>query len=197
MAAALALETVKSEDFGGIARRKNTRRLFVSPNRFEQLAVTGTWALELNSNVPSLATDDAGTTNVFGIPFPAEFSDMAVQSGSGVVDRGIRVVGLSVVYQVAVSALGGVDLTLYNQTINGSTGVVSAAAVTTTDTIDAADGSAGTEVDTHVFSVTVAARDRVFVASGTVPYAQFSATDGTSSDVNIVGAIWHVERIEE
>ena len=188
-----ALETRAAESSGAVARYKNTERVFVSPAEFGQIAVTGTWALEEASNVPSLATDDAGSTNILSIPFPVAFSDLAAESAD--VDRGVRIVGLEVIYQVAASALGAMDCTIYRNTLTAA-GVVSAAAVTDTTTWDT-DGDDGTEIDTHVVRVSIAARDRTFVDSAHWPSARLSLTDGTSSDVNIFGAVWHIERTAE
>ena len=192
-AALAALETRAAESAGSVARFKNTERVFVSPSELGQAAVTGTWALEYNTNVLSLATDDAGTTNLIDVPFPVPFSDLVSQSAD--VDRGVRIVGLEVIYQVAASALGAVSLTLYRNTVTAAA-AVSAAAVTATTTFDT-DGDAGTEIDTHVIRIAIAARDRTFVDSAHFPTAVFSATDGTSSDVNIMGAVWHIERTME
>lgn len=190
-----ALETKRSDSFGAISRNKNTERVFVGPNGFAQIAVTGTWALEANSSVPSLGTDDASTTNVFNVFCPAPFSDAEVESGSGVTDRGYRVIGYEVLYQVATSALGAFDADLYKLTLN-DTAIPTAAEVTTTLSFDTA-GDAGTEVDFHRAEVLIAERDRFFVDSGQTVFAQIEITDGTSSDVNLFGVIWHLERVEE
>lgn len=195
MAKSTALATKASQDFGPVSRRKNTQRLFITPGELEQAAVTGTWALEVNSNVTSLATDDAGTTNNINIPLPVRFSDAEIQSGSGVTDRGVKVVGLELIYEVAASALGGFDLDIWKYTVS-SVGAVTAAEVTTTLTFDTAN-DAGTEIDTHRAYATIAERDRFFIDSGTLVIGRADITDGTSSDVNIIGAIWHLEVVEE
>ena len=105
--ASTVAETRRASDFGGISRDKNTRRLFVGPSQIKTLSVTGTWALEANSNVLSFATDDVGGAGeLLMVPCPVEFSDMIVK-GSTVVDRGVRLVACEVMYQVAVSALAG------------------------------------------------------------------------------------------
>jgi hypothetical protein len=187
-------ETRRADAFGGISRDKNTRRLFVSPADFKQLAVTGTWALEANSNVVSLATDDAGTTNLLMVPFPGEYSDLIVK-GSTEVDRGLKVIALEVIYEVAVSALGDVDIFLYKTTFD-SEGAGTAALVATTTTLDGASDT-GREADQHRMTVTIAERDRFFLDGGTMIHGIFDVDDGTASDVNILGAIWHVQRVEE
>lgn len=188
-------DTKVSSDFGAASRYKNTERIFVGPEALGTDAVTGTWALEVNSNVPSLATDDASTTNNIRIPFPAPFSDAEIQSGSGVTDRGVKVIGVEVIYQVAASALGAFDLDIWKVTIS-SVGAPTAAEVTTTLSFDT-NGDDGTEVDTHRAFAEIAEVDRFFLDSGTIVFGRLDITDGTSSDVNIVGAIWHVERVEE
>lgn len=195
MAKLTALATKASQDFGGIARRKNTLRQFVAANQLGQAAVTGTWVLEVNSNVMSLATDDAGTTNDIRIPFNVTFSDAEIQSGSGVTDRGVRVIGLALLYEVAASALGAFDLDIW-KLVPDAEGNFAATEVTTTLTFDTA-GDAGTEIDQHVAYATIAERDRFFVDSGNIVEGRADITDGTSSDVNITGAIWFIERIEE
>lgn len=190
-----ALETRSTGTAGIISRVKNTSRVFVAPNLIGQTAVTGTWALETNSSVVSLGTDDAGDTNVFIIPLPVKVSDAEVQGGSGTTDRGVKVIGIEVLYQVASSALGAFDLDIYKLTIN-DTAISTAAEVTTTLSFDTS-GDAGTEVDTHRAEALIAARDRFFLDSGNQVFAQLEITDGTSSDVNIFGAIWHLEVHEE
>lgn len=190
-----SLEPAVSQDFGGIARSKNTERIFVPANLIGQAAVTGTWALENDSGVITLGTDDAGDTNVFVIPLPASFSDAALQSGSGVTDRGLKVIGVELCYQVASSALGAFDLDIYKVTIDAD-GDPAATEVVTTLSFDTS-GDDGTEVDDHRAEALIAENDRFFVDSGSVVYALAEITDGTSSDVNIFGAIWHVQRVEE
>lgn len=188
------LATKDYGDHGSIARFKNTRRVFVPANLIGQAAVTGTWALENAAGVITLGTDDAGTTNVFQIPLPHWFDDAAVQSGSNVTDRGVKVVGVELMYQVATSALGAFDLDIYKVTIDAD-GDPTAAEVTTTLSMDASADD-GTEVDDHRAEALIAANDRFFLDSGTVVYALAEITDGTSSDVNIFGAIWHLEVYE-
>ena len=195
MAKSVVIDTKASQDFGPISRRSNAVRVFVHPADIKQIAVTGTWALEEATNVPSLATDDAGTTNVFNVPLDVPFSDAEIQGGSGVTDRGYRVLGLELIYQVAASALGAFTLKIF-KLVPTAVGVVAATEITTTLVPDTA-GDAGTEVDTHRMQATIASRDRFFVDSGTVVFGQVNITDGTASDVNINGAIWHLEKVEE
>lgn len=189
------LETQAVQSSGAVSRFKNTRRVWVSPNEFQQTAVTGTWALEEASNVSSLATDDAGTSNVFLIPLNAEFSDAAIEGGGSATDRGIRVIGLELHHQVATSALGGFDLTIYSVVV-ASDGGYTATAVSDTTTWDTS-GNDGTEIDNHRTEVLIASRDRFFVDADRIVYARLELTDGTSSDVNIRGATWHLARTEE
>lgn len=195
MSKSVVIATKASQDNGAISRTKNTRRVFVPASLIGQAAVTGTWALENASGVITLGTDDAGTTNVFTIPLMHPFSDAEVQSGSGVTDRGVKVLGVELCYQVATSALGAFDLDIYKVTIDAE-GAPTATEVTTTLTPDTV-GDAGTEVDDHRMQAVIAERDRFFVDSGTVVTALAEITDGTSSDVNIFGAIWHLEIVEE
>jgi hypothetical protein len=193
MAKSVVIATKASEDLGAVSRKDNTVRVFVHPADIKQIAVTGTWALEEATNVPSLATDDAGTTNVFDIPLVVPFSDAEIQSGSGTTDRGYKVLGLELIYQVATSALGAFDLSIF-KLVPTAVGVVAATEITTTLTPDTA-GDDGTEVDTHRMQAVVAERDRLFVDSGTIIIGKVAITDGTSSDVNLNGAIWHLEKV--
>ena len=190
-----ALETQVSQSHGSVAREKNTIRVWVPASMFGQIAVTGTWALEENSDLFSLATDDAGSTNVIEIPLPMWCSDAALQSGTGVTDRGVQVIGVEVFYQVATSALGGFDLDIYRITLN-STAVPTVAEVTTTLSADTGSDD-GTEVDTHRMEALINARDRFYLDSGNQVYGQLDITDGTSSDVNLFGAMWHLKVVEE
>lgn len=188
------LETQVAQAFGGTAREKNTRRVFVGPELIRPVSVTGVWALELASGVVSLATDDVGGAGeVLAIPMPAEFSDFA-QKGDNV-DRGIKVVGVELLYTVAASALAAFDLDIHKVTFDVD-GTPTAAEVTTTLAFDTA-GDDGTEIDDHRAEAFIAARDRFFLDSGTVVYGQIVLSDGTASDVNVYGAIWHLERVEE
>lgn len=191
-----ALVSKVSSDFGGIARFKNTERVFVGPEAFSTGTVTGVWAVEVGSNVPSFATDDvggAGEILIFGCPVP--FSDAEVQSGAGNTDRGVKVVGVELLYTVAASALAGFDLDIYKVAFDAD-GDPTATEVVTTLSFDTA-GDAGTEVDDHRAEALVAENDRTFLDSGNVVYGQVVLSDGTASDVNIYGAIWHFERVEE
>lgn len=186
-------DTKVSESFGAIARHKNTERVFVHPGEFIPGAVTGTWAMEYNSNVPSLATDDAGTTNVFDIPMHAPFSDAEIQHS--VTDRGVKVAGLAIQFEVAASALGAFDLQIWKLTPTAE-GAFAAAEVPTTVSFDT-DGDDGTEIDQHWAYAAVVERDRAFMDTGAIYVGRASFTDGTASDVNILGATWHLERVEE
>lgn len=185
-------DTKVAQDSGSVARLKNTERVFVGPEALGLDAVTATWALEVNSNVPSLATDDAGTTNNIRIPFPVSFSDAEIQSGSGVTDRGVRLLGVELIYEVAASALTSFDLDIFKGTIDAE-GSVTAAEVTTTLSFDTA-GDDGTEIDQHRAFAAIGEDDRFFLDSGTIAWGRADIEDGTASDVNIIGAIWHVER---
>lgn len=190
-----ALETQAVQSSGAVSRFKNTRRVWVNPDQFQETAVTGSWALEESSNVSSLATDDAGTTNIFLVPLNAEFSDAAIEGGGVATDRGIRVMGLELHYTVAASALASIDLTIYSVVV-ASDGVYTATAVTDTTSFDTA-GDDGTETDSHRMEVFIAKADRNFMDNDRLYYARLAVTDGTSSDVNIRGATWHLERVEE
>ena len=193
--ASTVAETRRASDFGGISRNKNTRRVWVDPTEIRTLTVTGTWALEANSNVLSLATDDVGGAGeLLLIPCPVEFSDMIVR-GSTAVDRGVRIVALELIYEVAASALADIDLVIYKTTYDAE-GAGTAVAMTKTDSMDTA-GDTGREIDQHRFTATIAERDRVFFDGGTTFHGVLDVDDGTSSDGNILGAIWHIERVEE
>lgn len=193
MAKSAVIDTKASEDFGAVARRDNTIRVFVGPNELGQDAVTATWALSVSSNVPRLATIDAATTNNIRIPLHVPMNDAEVQSGSGTSDRGYRVLGLELIYEVAASALGGFDLDIWRLT-PAADGTTTAAEVTTTLVPDTV-GDTGVEIDKHRMQATIAARDRFFLDSGSIVFGRADITDGTSSDVDIIGAIWHLEKV--
>lgn len=187
-----ALETVDSQSFGGVSRVTNAKRLWVPPSHISILAVTGTWVNEANSNVASLATDDVGGDGeLIMIPCPLTASDH-ISRGSSTVDKGIRIIGLEVFYQVAVSALTDIDWFLYH-TVFSAVGAGTATAITKTDTYDTA-GDTGVEIDTHRVEILINARDRFFLTSGDVIHAVMDMQDGTASDVNIFGAYWHYEQ---
>jgi hypothetical protein len=191
-----SLETVAAGDFGGIARRKNTQRLWVPPNDIAQAAVTGTWVLE-NAAIAStmaLTTADAGSTNVFQIAFRGPFSDLAVQSGSGIVDRGARVIGIVVPYTVTNSNLAAVTLKIYQGSFT-TAGLISTAEITSTTSF--ATEATGLTQTTHLAKAIISASNRVFVQSGAPCYAQLTMDDGTASDVWIYGACWHYEVVED
>lgn len=191
-----ALVTKDYGNSGAVSRFTNTERWFVGPELIRAVSVTGTWALELGSNIVSLATDDVGGAGeVLAIPFPGRFSDAEVQSGDGVTDRGVKVVGVELLYTVAASALAAFDLDIYKLTFDAD-GDPTATEVTTTLSLDGASDD-GTEIDDHRAEALIAEVDRFFVDSGNVVYAQIVLSDGTASDVNIYGAIWHVERYQE
>ena len=189
----LALETRVAEDFGGISRIKNTRRVFVPPAQFDELAVTGTWVLQQTSNVPEKFTTDASSTNILGVNFPAEVSDLAAQ---GALDRGVRIIGVEVYYEVATSALGGFTPGLFLLSYTDADGAATATAVTATEE-NLPAGNDGTEIDVHRLQMTIAESNRVFLTSGQTMYLELSVDDGTASDVTFRGAVWHFERHEE
>ena len=190
-----AIETSAPQSNRNLSSRKNSRRAWVGPGQFAEVAVTATWALEEATNVVSLATDDASTTNILQIPLNTQFSDAAIEDSGASVDRGIKVMGLELHYTVAASALAAIDLTIYSVVV-AADGVYTATAVADTTTWDTS-GDAGTEVDDHVMIVAIAKNDRFFVDSDRLCYARLSMTDGTSSDVNIRGAVWHMDTVEE
>lgn len=188
-------ETRVAESFGGIARDKNTARLWVPPSRIATLSVTGVWALEVNSNVPSLATDDAGgASERLYIPCEVEFSDF-IQRGTTNVDRGVQLIALELIYEVAASALAGFDLDIWKVTYDAE-GTGTAAEMTTTLTFDTA-GDTGVEIDQHRALATINARDREWWDGGKTFFGEIDIADGTASDVNILGAIWHYRRLYE
>lgn len=189
------METRRADSFGGISRDKNTRRLWVPPTEIRTLAVTGTWAIEAGTNVVSLATDDVGGAGeLLYIPCGVEFSDF-IQRGSTVVDRGIQVLGVELIYDVAVSALADIDIIIYKTEFDAE-GIGTATAVTSTTTLDVVTDT-GREVDQHRMSAFIAGKDREFFDGGRVYHAIVDADDGTASDMNILGAIWHLRRVEE
>ena len=53
------LETAVAQNFGGISRLKNTRRMFIGPGMIDELATTATWVLQQTANVPEFFTTDA------------------------------------------------------------------------------------------------------------------------------------------
>jgi hypothetical protein len=186
--------TINNGSNGTIARDTNAHRVWYGAGDIKQVAVTGTWALETNSNVVSLGTDDASSTNVFGIDLPAKYSDNAIQDGS-TTDRGIEVQALDLRYQVATSALGAIAFALYKVTFDAE-GTPTATAITTTTTFDT-DGDDGTEVDVHLATVSIAEGNRFFVDSNAIVYATAAITDGTSSDVNLFGGNWYIRTVAD
>ena len=190
------LETSVAQSFGGVARLKNTRRLFVGPGMIDELATSGTWVLRQTANVPELFTDDAVTANILGIPFPAEYANFASEGGGSAVDRGIRIIGIEVMYTVANSALGSMSLDIFAVTLAEADGADSAATIASTDTF-LPSGTDGTEIDDHRVQTLIAVRDRFFLDDVISVYAELNMADGTASDIIIRGAIWHYERFEE
>lgn len=190
------LATARVDSHGGISAFKNTRRVFVSPAEFQELAVTATFTLQQTSNVPELFTADLSSTNIFGIPLPAEFSNAKIEKGGSAVDRGIRVVGLEIMYHVENSALGAMTFDIFKLAFAAADGAVTATTVTSTDAFLPA-GNDGTEVDVHRISTVIAESDRFFLDGDTVVYCEWNVTDGTASDLTVTGAIWHLERTEE
>ncbi len=188
-------ETRRASDFGGISRDKNTRRIFCGPELIRTLAVTGTWVLEANSNVLSLATDDVGgAAELLVCPLPVEYSDMIVR-GSTAVDRGVQVIAAEIIYEVAASALADIDFSIIETTYDAE-GTGTATAKTATTTMDVA-ADTGREIDQHRATVTIAEANRTFLDGGRTTHLLLDIDDGTSSDVNILGVIWHLRRVEE
>jgi len=179
---------------GAIAVDKNTVRVHITPGQFIELATTGTWVQQVTTNVPELFTTDASTTNVLQIPMPAEISALASQSAG--VDRGIQVVGLELMYDVATSALASMDIDIFRINFAAADGAATAVAVPDTTTF-LPDGNDGTEVDVHRVIVSIAANDRFFLDGDSTIYANVQMTDGTASDITISGAIWHLRRVYE
>ena len=188
-------ETAVAQSFGGVARLKNTRRLFVGPGMIDELATTATWVLQQTANVPELFTTDGSTTNILGIPFPGEYAQFAAEGSGAAVDRGIRIVALELLYSVATSALGAFTCDIFKLTFTEADGQETAATVASTDTFQG--GATGVEIDDHRFQTLIAVRDRFFLGDTTSVYAEVNMTDGTASDIIIRGAIWHYERVEE
>lgn len=189
------LETAVAESFGGISRQKNTRRVFVGPGMIDELATTATWVLQQTANVPELFTTDGGSTNILGIPFPGEYVQFGAENGGAAVDRGIRILGIELMYQVATSALGAFSIDIFKITLTEADGQETAATVASTDTF--LGGATGKEVDDNRVQTLIAKTDRFFLDDVTSVYAEVNMTDGTASDITIRGAIWHFERIEE
>lgn len=190
------LATAQVDSSGVVSGFKNTRRIFVGPAQFEELAVTATWTLQQTSNIPEKFTADVSTTNIFGIPFPAEFSNAKIQGGQGSVDRGVKIVGLEIFFEIENSALGGFSLDIFKVAFAASDGQPTATTIVSTDTF-LPDGNNGTQVDVHRVSTLIAEADRFFLTGDLVVYAELNLTDGTGSDCTLWGAIWHVERTEE
>ncbi len=190
------LATAQVDSAGVVSGFKNTRRIFVSPGQFEELATTATWVLQQTTNVPQFFTTDASSTNILGIPFPGEFSNAKIQGGQSAVDRGVKIVGLELMFTVATSALGAFTCDIFKVAFAAADGAPTATTIASTDTF-LPDGNDGTEIDVHRFSTLIAASDRFFMTGDLVVYAELNMTDGTASDITIHGAIWHVERTEE
>lgn len=184
------LETHDASDQGAVSRFTNTKRVFVGPDAIRTLAVTGTWVLEANTNVLSLATDDVGGAGeLLIVPCPVPFSDQAVQQSA--VNRGVRLVGCEIHYQVAVSTLADLDVFIYKTTLGVHGTAPSAAAVSHTDT------NLDLDADEHRAEILIAEANRFFLDSGTVVHMILDIDDGTSSDVNIFGVVWHFEEYQD
>ena len=142
------LATAQVDSSGAVSGFKNTRRIFVGPEQFAELAVTATWTLQQTANIPEKFTADASSTNIFGIPFPGEFSNAKIQGGQTAVDRGVKIVGLEIMYEIENSALGAMTLDIFKLAIAAADGQPTATTVVSTDTF-LPDGNDGTEVDVH------------------------------------------------
>lgn len=191
------LVTRRADSHGSVARFRNTRRVWVDPALIRTLAVTGTWVLEANSNALSLATDDVGaaTGELLVIPYPGQVSDAEIETSNGGTDRGVRIVGCEIMYQVAASALAVADLVIY-RTARDAEGVPTTTVVPSTLSTDDADATP-LEIDEHRYSEIVAENDRFFLDTANTVHAVMEFGDGTSSDVNIFGAFWHIEEVQE
>jgi hypothetical protein len=187
------LETRAAQDFGGIARRKNTRRLFVGPYEINTLAVTGVWVRAAATNVLEFTTADAGGAGELLVaPFPRECSDL-ISRGSTDVDRGVKIVGCEILYRITNSALADIDFTIFKQEYTAAGAAVATAMVAT----QAFDAGTGVEMATHRASLTIAAANREFATSDRSFYLLIDLDDGTASDVFIAGVVWHYELVEE
>ena len=190
------IEAHVSESHGSVARHKNTEKLWVPAQFITDGVTTGTWALETATLINTFATDDVGGAGeTILIPWVGEFSDAAIENGAAAVDRGVKVIGLELMYQVAVSALAAMDLDIHHLTFDLE-GTPTNAETVTTLTFDT-DGDDGTEVDLHRVVASVAKPARTFVTTTNIPQGVFTISDGTASDVNISGAFWHIERVVE
>lgn len=159
--------------------------------------ITGTWAGALASNVFSMDKTAADETSTVYIPFPSRFSDMAVQSGSAVVDRGVRVLGIEIMYSVATAAMDAVAATLYKDTYAANGTLNTAAAVTTTYDTGHDTAAERITVDEHRLALLIAAGDREFLTNLQGMHAEVSLNAAATSVVKVFGAIWHFELIEE
>lgn len=190
------LETRRADNFGGIARAKNTRRVFVPPNAWAY--PTGTWTPTFAANVFSMDKTAADNTCVAYVPCPApQISDAAVESSAAAVDRGVRPIALEIMYSVATAALDAVDVALLKDTYADSATLNTAAAVTSS--YDAAHDTAGERitVDEHRLSLLIAERDRFFLSSGVGVHGEATFNAAATSVLKVFGAIWHLEVVED
>ena len=188
------LETPVSQDFGGIARRKNTGRLWVPASQMH--FATGTWTLTIASNlITQVKTAGAETATAY-VPFPARFSMGAFQSGSGVVDRGIRPLGVEFLVRVATANLSGVPtIKIFKtpQPVNG--GAVPTVAEVTSTTGGDATVTAATTV--RRINALIASRDREFLTDTATYHAEVALAAAATTAIAVYGAFWHFEFVED
>ena len=190
-------EAAENGAFGGVARKTNTKKFWVAPSLITAMTVTGTWDLdesEIVTNAVSFMTDDAGGAGErLYVPYTGYLNDH-ISRGSAEPDKGNRIIALEVIYTVGASALADFDLEIWRTTFNAE-GLPVMAAVTIATVPDTV-GDTGREIDEHRLHAFINARDRFFLTSGDVVHGIIDIDDGTASDVDIYGAIWHVEEYE-
>lgn len=188
------LETIVAQDFGGIARRKNTGRLWVPPTQIKY--VTGTWTETIASNLITVVKTTTDETSTLYIPCPANFSMGAYQSGSGIVDRGIRLIGVEFLVRIATADLDAVPtIAIYKTPQPASGGAVPTVAAVTTTTGGNATVTAATSV--RRLNALIASANREFMTDVATFHAEVALNAAGTTAIASYGAFWHYEVIED
>lgn len=187
------LETIAAQDFGGIARRKNSRRLWVPPTQMKY--VTGTWTETIASNLITVVKTATDETSTIYVPFPINFSMGAYQSGSGVVDRGVRIIGIEFLVRIATADLDAVPTIAIYQTPQPISGgaVPTVTELTSTKVVGAV--TAATTV--RRITALVAPSDRVFATDVLTFHCEVGLNAAATTAEAVYGAFWHYEVIED
>lgn len=186
-----ALETLRAEANGSPSRFSNAQRKWVPPTQL--FGTVGTWTVTNSSSVWTYNHSNADDTSVIYVPCTIDFSDLAVSSGSGVVDRGVRVIGLEVLYTNGTADLDAViGIALFKDTVPDTGGTAMATtSVTVTQTVPVVTQSAVQRRG----SAFIAASDRFFLTNAVQMHGEVTINAAATSVVKVQGCIWHYEKI--